>query len=118
MIYDLTILLDGRDYSGPSVIDFVEDLGSHFKAGSPAFIIQDGSLFDIQYAPLDSNVTLPPYPDPSKYETFFDFEEAIKEWKRNVETILSNVQLPTVTGRHYYRPFKPKNNNLRVINFT
>jgi hypothetical protein len=92
----------------------------------PAFVSGDGKLFDVNYVSLDrfldkaskngnvDSIIIDPYPDSAKYESLFEYEEAIKEWKDNTELAIVNIHLPVVTGRHYYRPLKPKNNSLRV----
>ena len=105
-------------------MELLADVSNQISQGEPAFISGDGEIFDSSYLPLNMVVAkqpneqrgiyIDPYPDASKYETFFDYEEAMKEWKKHVDRVLGNAQLPSVAGRHYYRPFKPKSNNLRV----
>ena len=47
---------------------------------------------------------IPNFPEAIHYETFFDFEQAIREWKSHTESILNWIHLPFIAGRQYYRP--------------
>ncbi|KAL9657507.1 hypothetical protein ABK040_016772 [Willaertia magna] len=43
-------------------------------------------------------------PVPESFSTFDEYEEALLKWSRQVERKLGYLQLPRVTGRHYFRP--------------
>lgn len=39
-----------------------------------------------------------------EFDNFFDYEQALLDWKGDVELALGTLRLPTIVGRHYYRP--------------
>lgn len=43
-------------------------------------------------------------PRPGDYENFFRYEQALLEWKSNLQLALGSLKLPILVGRQYYRP--------------
>lgn len=97
----------------------------------PVFIGPNGTFFDIYYLPLDnstlSNGTTSPelspssstnnlhqsintaeiansFPSPEQFESYFDYEQALLDWKMTVEGELNGLRLPNVMGRKFFRP--------------
>ncbi len=109
-----------RKFVGPEIpnLDIVEATGEH-----PVFISTDQVLYDINYLPsgksvrvsgegtVDSDALLliPTFPDPNNYETFFDYEQAVVEWKVEIEHSLEHLKIPSTLGRIYYRPRRATN---------
>lgn len=77
-------------------------------------------------APAALNGTLPPsptpqaefdllkqfqdsFPQPVQFDSFFDYEQSLLEWKLRMEAGLANLRLPNIMGRKYNRP--------RVVDF-
>lgn len=44
------------------------------------------------------------FPDPNKFESYFEFEQAIIDWKVEIEASIGYLQLPLPMGRNYFRP--------------
>lgn len=44
------------------------------------------------------------YPGDNRYPSFFDYEEAVLEWKKQVESVIANIKIPKLLGRAYPRP--------------
>eukprot|EP00026_Physarum_polycephalum_P005890 Phypoly_transcript_05929.p1 GENE.Phypoly_transcript_05929~~Phypoly_transcript_05929.p1 ORF type:complete len:233 (+),score=28.59 Phypoly_transcript_05929:645-1343(+) len=90
----------------------------------PVFLGPDGTLYDVNYVQVteytppnaDSSDPLaklaftpgsPVYsnfPEVDSFENFFDYEQAVMDWKDSVLKNLGWLQLPTVLGRFYSRP--------------
>jgi hypothetical protein len=83
------------------------------KRGVPRFADADGNLFDASYYETKStrgkvdaleDSFLKTVPDPSAFQTYAEYEQALKEWKDRVEAALGSLQLPIPMGRCLYRP--------------
>lgn len=44
------------------------------------------------------------FPDPNKYDTYFEYEQAVLDWKIDIEASIGYLQLPNPVGRTYSRP--------------
>jgi hypothetical protein len=93
----------------------------------PVFLGHSGIFYDLHYTPIDkealangrtplreSSFSTPHYdptinitncfPQPDLYESFFDYEQALLDWKLTVETALGGIRLPNAMGRKFSRP--------------
>ena len=55
-------------------------------------------------------------PDPESFTSFDDYEEALLNWTKQVESKLGYLQLPRVMGRHYFRPAERSENSAAAEN--
>ncbi len=97
----------------------------------PVYLGSDGTLYDLHYIPIlsksewqqneslssskeeegkrnspafnpDVDFTL--MPKAEDFDNFFDYEQALLDWKTDIEIALGDLVLPNVMGRYYYRP--------------
>lgn len=76
------------------------------------YIDTEGKAYDIHYNPIDSTnekllniVNLAKHkPQPQRFDSYFEYEQALVEWRFRLEKDLKSVYLPVPLGRYYYRP--------------
>lgn len=44
------------------------------------------------------------FPQPTQFDTFFDYEQSLLGWKQRMDTGLGNLRLPNIMGRKFNRP--------------
>ncbi|KAJ6246236.1 sca1 complex scaffold protein scaa [Anaeramoeba flamelloides] len=72
------------------------------------FISNDELLKNFSPKNLDK---LPPFPLTKNYSTFDDFEQAVFDWKTEIEKDLGYLKPPELIGRAYSRPLYSPNSN-------
>jgi hypothetical protein len=102
-----------HEFEVPS-FDFSRQHPRPEKRGVPRFADADGGLFDASYYETVKNskgqddtwedIVLKGVPDPSSFQSFAEYEQALKEWKERAEDALGSLQLPNPMGRCLYRP--------------
>ena len=116
---------EGRKYNGPEIFfeeKQIDATGKQF----PVFLGTDSTLYNLDYFPIPKDRTdaqaerkdkkdvlenkssydayKKSFPDPNKYESYFEFEQALIDWKIEVEGSIGYLQLPIPIGRNYFRP--------------
>jgi hypothetical protein len=80
---------------------------------TPTYLDSAGRLYDPFYRECDQErpqqlsqlLEQTAFPTPeSRYPSFFDYEEAVLEWKKKTEAALGELQMPHPMGRAYPRP--------------
>jgi hypothetical protein len=80
---------------------------------TPTYLDAGGRLYDPFYRKCDQEgpqqlsrlFEQTPFPNPeSRYPSFFDYEEAVLEWKKQTEAALGDLHIPHLMGRAYPRP--------------
>lgn len=97
-----------QHYHGPDFSHLAPalDINEYEEDDSVLYIAPDGSVLDAKYRPSSISIeSIPPFPDTSSFAAYFEYEQAVIQWKTKIEAILNEkVKLPTIVGRHYYRP--------------
>lgn len=91
--------------------------GKESGEGAPFFVGSGGEVYDVYYRKCDDEVArrikgggqggadvFRSFPQPGGYETYFDYEQALLDWKSEVESALGDLHLPDIVGRYYARP--------------
>lgn len=111
-------VISSKKYEGPMLAKEWAKLGQGRRGdGYPTYLDGEGRVYDAFYQrcppAIEQRVAhelLRDAPFPSladsqeRYPSFFDYEEAMLEWKMRVEAAISTVQLPRLLGRAYPRP--------------
>ncbi|GAM16961.1 hypothetical protein SAMD00019534_001360 [Acytostelium subglobosum LB1] len=110
--------------------EFTAKLKKRTAVGEAMYMSPDGNFYDVNYVPLfkykpvdrqlnghvdiedDVDMSLEEQishlhntiPQLDEFENFFDYEQAFLAWRFLIETIFSDIRMPSVSGRAYYRP--------------
>eukprot|EP01122_Echinamoeba_exundans_P009773 TRINITY_DN3516_c0_g1_i1.p1 TRINITY_DN3516_c0_g1~~TRINITY_DN3516_c0_g1_i1.p1 ORF type:complete len:1286 (+),score=175.81 TRINITY_DN3516_c0_g1_i1:3507-7364(+) len=118
--------------TGAGAVTVISPRTSSLSHDNPAtFIGPSAELFDVNYIRADRNFgdvhpsslssqprtivededyasslkeILPPFPSPDPLTSYWEYELELISWRSSVERAVGYIKLPTLVGRHLYRP--------------
>ncbi|KAJ5073691.1 sca1 complex scaffold protein scaa [Anaeramoeba ignava] len=119
-----------KEYEGPIISEKKVSSTKTPKAGIPFYFDSNGNTYDVYFQKIEGkyfrssklnfnklkfpqlveenlpklNNAFPKFPKPDDFSDFSDFEQAVVDWRSQVDSYLGYTHLPNIIGRAYDRP--------------